>query len=162
MTYELTDKFLVKAALPEVWAFFSSVGNLKEITPKWMNFTVLTPGVEIKQDAVFEYTIGWMGVKMKWRTRIEVWEPRREFVDLQEKGPYALWRHTHSFREVEGGVECADRVEYRLPFGPIGRMTHAVMVRRQLQEIFEYRRKVIGEKLGWVREVEPVRIRPVA
>lgn len=165
VVYELTDKFVVRAKLPEVWGFFSSVENLAEITPKWMAFTVRTPEVVIEEGAVFDYTIRWgvggVRVPVKWRTRIILWEPRRMFVDLQVRGPYVLWHHQHSFREVEDGVECGDRVSYILPAGPVGRVVHAAVVRRQLREIFEYRRKVIGERLGWVREIEPVRIEPV-
>ena len=78
-------------------------------------------------------------------------------------GPYALWHHQHTFTPVEGGgVECFDRVIYRLPFGVLGRITHAAIVRRQLIEIFQFRRRVIGERLGWIRAIQeaPV-VRPL-
>ena len=52
-------------------------------------------------------------------------------------------------------------VLYRLPFGVVGRAAHALIVRRQLLEIFRYRRTVIGDNLGWVRAVRrEVEVRP--
>lgn len=147
--YELTDHFLVPATIERVWEFFSTAGNLPKITPPWLGFTITTPQpLIIQKDAVFDYTIRWMNVPVKWRTRIIEWEPPQRFVDMQERGPYGLWWHEHRFEPTGGGVLCWDRVLYRLPFGPLGRLTHAMVVRRQLIEIFRHRRDVIGRELG--------------
>lgn len=153
-TCELTDQFLVPATLERVWAFFSTAANLPKITPPWLNFTITTPDpLIIQKDAIFDYTIRWMGVSVKWRTRIVEWDAPNRFVDLQERGPYALWWHEHRFEEHDGGVMCWDRVLYRLPMGPIGHLTHALIVKRQLRQIFLHRRRVIGSALGGIEPV---------
>lgn len=155
-TYELTDQFLVPATLDRVWEFFSTAANLPRITPPWLGFTITTPEpLVIQQDAIFDYTIRWMGVPVKWRTRIIEWNPPNRFVDLQERGPYALWWHEHRFEPREGGVMCWDRVLYRLPLGLVGRLTHSVMVKRQLRQIFLHRRQVIGSALGGIEPACP-------
>ena len=82
---------------------------------------------------------------MRWRTAIERIEPERLFVDVQVSGPYRLWRHLHTFAEVPGGTEVRDRVEYALPFGPVGDVAHALFVRRSLREIFDFRQRVMAE-----------------
>ena len=67
------------------------------------------------------------------------------------KGPYILWHHTHTFEAGEperGGTLIRDQVRYRLPFGPVGVLMHALVVRRQLEGIFEYRRKRVVDLLG--------------
>ena len=160
MYYELTDRFEVKANLAETWRFFSTAENLPLITPPWLRFTVATPSpITIEQDTVLDYVVRPFGFPMKWKTRIIDWSPPRQFIDLQIKGPYTLWHHQHRFSELAGGTLCEDRVTYRLPMGPLGRIFHPVTVRRQLLEIFRFRRKVMAEKLGWVRAVqEDVRI----
>src|SRR5436190_12403212 len=152
MYYELTDRFVVAADPDQTWAFFSTADNLPLITPKWLGFTNrASQPVTIGPDALLDYTIRWMGLPIRWRTKIIEWSPPRQFIDLQVRGPYALWHHQHTFTPTAtGGVECADRVIYRLPGPLIGRVVHAMVVRRQLMEIFAYRRKVIGEHLGWV------------
>jgi ligand-binding SRPBCC domain-containing protein len=123
-----------------------------------------TPLPPIEQDAILDYTIRWMGVPVRWRTRIIDWSPPRQFIDLQIRGPYALWHHQHRFQPVAGGarVRCFDRVIYQLRVPLVRRVVHAAIVRKQLLEIFRYRRKVIGEHLGPLRAVqEGVEIRPL-
>ncbi len=69
------------------------------------------------------------------------------FQDAQERGPYRSWVHTHSFEEDAGGfgVTMRDRVEYALPLGVLGRVANALVVRKQLEEIFDYRYRAILE-----------------
>jgi ligand-binding SRPBCC domain-containing protein len=70
------------------------------------------------------------------------------FVDVQLDGPYRLWRHLHEFSDLDGGTLVRDRVEYELPFGPLGALAHALLVRRRLEAIFDHRARVIAELLA--------------
>ena len=164
--YELTDSFHVAADLQACWNFFGTAENLPLITPPWLEFTLAmpTPLPAIEQDATLDYTIRWAGVPVRWRTKIIDWSPPRQFVDLQIRGPYRLWHHQHRFEPSEDGqgVRCFDRVIYALPVPIVGRVVHATVVRRQLLEIFRYRRKVIGQNLGMSRVLQDdVEIRPL-
>ena len=160
MYYELTDEFTVRADAAATWDFFSRADNLPAITPPWLRFTVRTPGpVEMTDGTLLDYTIRWNGIPVKWRTRIIDWSPPRQFIDIQLRGPYALWHHQHVFEPVGDSTRCRDRVIYKLPAGPLGRMVHAGMVKRQLLGIFTFRREVIGQRLGWVRGTRDIRIR---
>jgi ligand-binding SRPBCC domain-containing protein len=88
------------------------------------------------------------GIPVTWTTEIlEVQEPHR-FVDVQARGPYRTWRHEHLFREVPGGVELEDRVEYALPWGALGEPMHVYIVRPRLGRIFEFRRRTVEEIFG--------------
>jgi len=163
MYYELTDHFIVKTDANATWDFFSRAENLPDITPPWLKFTIKTPApVIINADAVLDYTISWMGVPIGWRTRIIDWSPPHQFIDLQIKGPYTLWHHQHTFTPSAEGTVCTDRVIYKIPVPVMGRIMQALVIRNQLLTIFRYRRKVITERLGWVRAVQDdVQIRPL-
>lgn len=154
--YELTDQFAVSAPLERVWTFFADTQNLPKITPPWMRFTN-DPGnaAVVSHNLILKYTMYWGIVPIRWRTCIIEWEPMRRFVDLQEKGPYALWWHEHRFEQEAERVVCWDRVNYRLPMGPIGHWVHAMKVKQQLIDIFHYRRKVIGQLLGGLTIIQP-------
>lgn len=155
MYYELTDHFVVAASIEATWDFFSRADNLPKITPAWLKFEVRTPGpVEMRDGTLLDYTIRWMGIPVRWRTRIIDWSPPRQFIDLQLRGPYALWHHQHIFEPASDGTSCRDRVLYRLPGGPLGQIVHAAAVKRQLLHIFNHRRAVIAEHLGWLRAVQ--------
>jgi len=137
---------LVPRPRDEVFAFFADAFNLERITPELLKFRILTPApIETREGTLIDYQLKLYGFPVKWRTRIEVWEPNARFVDLQLSGPYRYWHHLHEFRDVVGGTEMVDRVDYELPFGPIGTLVRALFVRRSLQRIFDYRQQAIEE-----------------
>ena len=134
----------------QAFAFYADARNLGAITPPWLSFRVVTPApIEMGAGTVIDYRLRLHGVPVRWRTRIEVWEPPSRFVDVQVSGPYALWEHTHSFvPRGDRAVEIRDRVRYALPFGALGALSRALFVRRDLKRIFDYRRDAVAERLG--------------
>jgi len=147
--YVLERSQRVTTARAEVFAFFADAANLERMTPPQLGFTILTPQpIEMKKGAQIDYRIKLYGIPMKWKTVIEEYDPDDRFIDVQLKGPYAMWRHTHTFVDVEGGTQLGDRVVYELPFGPLGRVVHAAFVRRQLAQIFDHRERVMRELFG--------------
>ena len=77
--------------------------------------------------------------KATWVTEIKHVEFQKFFVDEQLYGPYSMWHHKHFFKEIEGGVEMTDIVDYVPPFGLLGRLVNPIIVKPKLVEIFEYR-----------------------
>jgi hypothetical protein len=138
----------VAAPRAEVFAFFSDPRNLARITPPWLRFRLVAAPAELAAGSRLEYRIRWTFLTLPWVTRITRWNPPGGFEDVEERGPYRTWIHAHRFTEGPGGVTMDDRVEYALPFGPLGRLVHALRVRRQLEEIFEYRRRAIDDIFG--------------
>lgn len=134
----------------QAFAFYADALNLEAITPPWLGFRVVTPGrIEMAAGTRIDYRLKLHGVPLRWRTRIEAWEPPLRFVDVQLSGPYSLWEHTHSFEpHGEMGVEIRDRVRYALPLGPLGALAHSLIVRRDLERIFDYRRDAVAARLG--------------
>ena len=126
------------------FSFFEDPRNLARITPAWLNFQIDTPFSGMRKGAVIDYRIRWMGLSLKWKTTITEYQPPHRFVDEQTCGPYALWRHEHLIEPVPGGARIADRVTYAMPVGALGELAHALVVRRQLEEIFNYRQKAVA------------------
>lgn len=135
-----TEQFLPRP-MNEVFAFFADAGNLERITPTFLRFRILTPSVEMREGALIDYSIRLRGVPIRWRTRITRWDPPHCFVDEQIRGPYRLWRHTHTFQPRDGGTICRDLVEYRTPFDAL---VHARLVRPDLERIFAFRAETMA------------------
>ena len=136
----------VAAPLAEVFAFFSRAENLQKITPPSLHFEITSLPSEMRAGALIDYKIRIRGLPVRWRTEIAEWKPPHSFVDVQLRGPYALWHHTHSFEALKDGTTLMrDRVVYRVPFGPLGLLVAPVFVTPEIGRIFAYRSKVIGE-----------------
>ena len=134
----------------EAWDFLSKPENLKTITPSYMGFDILS-GADRPMYAgqIIQYVVTpVLKIKTKWVTEITHMVDGSYFVDEQRFGPYALWHHKHFIKEIEGGVEMEDIIDYKVPFGIIGRLVHPILVKPKLQEIFEFRRKKLNELFG--------------
>jgi len=150
----------IEQPLERTFEFFAEAGNLEAITPPWLGFRIATPRpIAMGAGALIEYRLRLHGIPLRWKTRIETWEPPHRFVDAQLSGPYALWHHTHTFEaDGDGATLMHDRVRYRIRFGPLGRIALALFVRRDLERIFDFRREAIEGLLG----PDPRAVRPGA
>jgi ligand-binding SRPBCC domain-containing protein len=137
----------VAAPLEEVFAFFSRAENLERITPPTLRFRIQTPlPIELRAGALIDYKLSLRGIPIRWRTEIRDWNPPFSFVDVQLRGPYTLWHHTHTFSSLpDGSTLMKDKVRYQAPFGPLGLLVSPLFVRPEIERIFAHRTKVIEE-----------------
>jgi ligand-binding SRPBCC domain-containing protein len=133
---------------PQVFAFFADPANLARVSRPALRLRLLTPGVTVAAGAVLDFRIVWLGLPLRWRTYIREFDPPYRFVDVQVRGPWARWEHRHQFLEEEGGTWIEDRVTYRLPLGPLGRVLHTAVVDRQLRQAWAFRHARVAELLA--------------
>lgn len=146
MVHKIYREQQLNCDIEKAWEFFSSANNLAVITPKNMNFTVLTKleSDEIYEGMIIDYTVSpIMKVPMKWQTQITQVDFQRSFTDFQQKGPYKLWNHFHEFILNENGVLIKDTVTYELPMGFLGEIAHHLFVKSKLKNIFDFRYEVL-------------------
>lgn len=148
--YQLKALQRLPISKAEAWNFFSDPKNLQKITPGYMGFEIISGGDRpMFPGQIIQYLVSPVsGIKTKWVTEITHVKEGEYFVDEQRFGPYSLWHHKHFLKEIDGGVEMEDIIDYKLPFGILGRAVHPVLVRPKLEEIFEFRRKKLLEFFG--------------
>jgi ligand-binding SRPBCC domain-containing protein len=147
--WQLEQSQLVPQPREAVFAFFSDAHNLEKLTPGFLGFRILTPDpIEMREGTLIDYSLRLHGMRLRWTTRIECFEPPARFADLQLRGPYRHWRHLHEFEETRGGTRMRDVVDYELPLGPLGTVARALFVRKALRRIFDFRRAAIAEILS--------------
>jgi|SRR5689334_19160933 len=140
---------MVPRTLDEVFEFFSQAENLQQLTPPWLHFRILSVEPRpLQRGSVINYALRWRVFPMRWTSEIVEWEPPKRFVDVQRKGPYKSWHHEHRFEAVGEGTRITDEVRYELPLGVLGRVAHAVRVRRDVEAIFAYRRRAVEARFG--------------
>jgi ligand-binding SRPBCC domain-containing protein len=149
-THELHREQRLPGTPEEVFGFFADARNLEAITPPLLRFEVATPGdIEMRVGTLIQYRLRLHGIPVNWLTSIQAWDPPHRFVDQQIRGPYALWHHTHTFAPVgDGATLMTDTVHYALGFGALGEMAHRLLVRRDLEAIFDFRREAIAPLLA--------------
>lgn len=136
----------VAKPLKDVFRFFSDAGNLEAITPPALSFAIRSASDDVERGSTIAYELRLHGFPIRWKTMIAQWDPPSRFVDVQLRGPYRLWHHVHEFSERDGGVEVKDRVDYVLPFAPLGELASST-VARDIDEIFRFRRRAIAQTL---------------
>jgi ligand-binding SRPBCC domain-containing protein len=148
--YTLQSKQNLPITIETAWDFLSDPKNLKTITPDYMGF-IIKSGTDKSMFAgqIIQYIVTpVLGIPTKWVTEITHVEHQKYFVDEQRFGPYALWHHKHFLKEIPGGVEMEDIIDYKIPMGIIGQLVHPILVKPKLKEIFDYRRQKLIELFG--------------
>ena len=145
-----SNEFIVEHWLPlpldKVFSFFKEPKNLEQITPAYLNFKVVKQSTNvISEGTKINYRLSLHGFPMWWQSKIVDWNPNHKFSDTQTHGPYNHWYHTHEFEEKDGGTLIKDHVKYKLPFGIPGDCLAGSWVQKDLENIFDYRRKKIEE-----------------
>jgi len=148
--HHLEREQVIPADIGRVWEDFATPANLDEMTPPDMAFEIVCGGEErMHAGQLIEYRVevfpGW---KTRWLTVIRHVCEGQYFVDEQRTGPYSFWYHEHHFEPVTGGVRIKDHIAYQLPFGVLGEMLHALVIRPRLEAIFDFRCSKIEELFG--------------
>jgi ligand-binding SRPBCC domain-containing protein len=143
MMHTLTTSMSLPVARDQVFAFFADAANLERITPPELGFKMVTPGpLHLSAGARIDYRLRLFGIPFSWQSEIQRWDPPEVFVDVQQRGPYKHWVHTHRFREEQGATIIEDEVQYALPYAPLGELVYP-LVWLQLHRIFRYRQHAI-------------------
>jgi ligand-binding SRPBCC domain-containing protein len=129
--------------LDEVFAFFADAANLEALTPPWLHFRIRTPKpIAMRAGMLIDYSIRVHGIPISWQSEISIWEPPHRFVDIQRRGPYRRWAHTHGFAEAQGGTRVTDSVEFDVPFA----FAAGWFVKRDVEKIFAFRRQALRDR----------------
>lgn len=147
--YILERRQLIHTSLEEAWRFLESPANLNTITPADLRFQIISEVPdEMYNGLLIEYRIKipLFGTR-KWLAEIKHIRKLHSFVDEQREGPYSFWYHYHELQPAKSGTWIIDRVYYAIPFGPIGRILHFLIIRKTLRRIFDYRQNRLIEIL---------------
>ena len=148
--HKLCQSQEIQLPIEKAWEFFSNPENLNLITPPDLEFRITsgTPApMHEGQIITYKIKIAPM-IWNTWVTEIQDVTPMTQFVDEQRSGPYKFWRHLHQFEPMEGGTLIKDEVNYAMPFGLLGSLTHDLYVEKKLQRIFNYRKEILSKKFG--------------
>ncbi|NNF33132.1 MAG: SRPBCC family protein [Saprospiraceae bacterium] len=157
--YQLKRTQQLNTSIREAWDFFSSPENLKLITPDYLGFEItsdLGHGKMYTGQIITYHVRPIAGIKLNWATEITHVEEPYSFIDVQLEGPYKVWHHQHHFIENEEGVLMKDIVTYALPWYAFGGISNKLIVRKKLEEIFNYRYMAAEKQFNKKNKKNPI------
>ena len=149
--YQFTKTQKLPSTIDEIWDFISTPENLKEITPDYLGFedTSNNHGRKMYPGMIITHKVSPLfGIKMNWMTEITHVKEKEYFVDEQRVGPYKLWHHQHMIEPIQSGVLMTDTITYIPPFGFLGAIVNSLVIKKKLNEIFEYRVLALEKRFG--------------
>ncbi|WP_282039810.1 SRPBCC family protein [Saccharicrinis aurantiacus] len=147
--YQFKSSQYFNNSLDELWEFISNPRNLKTITPDYMGFDIQTEDLPEKmyEGMIIKYKVSpAFGIKTTWVTEITHVKHQHYFVDEQRIGPYKVWHHEHFLEPTGTGTIMRDIVSYQPPFGILGNLANAILIKRKLNEIFDYRSMALKKR----------------
>jgi ligand-binding SRPBCC domain-containing protein len=147
--------FEVHAPLSKVAAFHDDPASLIAITPPPVHVTVERFDAPVRAGSQVIFTLHVGPIRVKWAAVITEYQPQHYFRDVQARGPFGAWSHTHTFTTRLGVTIVNDRVEYQPPLGWFGKLIDPVVVRPSLIFLFWFRARKTRQLLeesgeGWV------------
>lgn len=73
------------------------------------------------------------GMRQRFTVKIAEMEPPHRYVDVLVKSAFRSMRHVHEFEARDGGTRMRDVLEWVSPFGVIGRIADALVVKSHLR-----------------------------
>ena len=149
--FQFNREQFIRTDLETIWDFASSPKNLKEITPDYMLFDITSKNLPEKMypGMIISYKVSPLfNIKMNWVTEITHIKDYHFFVDEQRLGPYKMWHHQHHFEKKDNGILMTDIVTYIPPFGFLGNIANSLFIKKQLNNIFDHRYKIMDKKFN--------------
>jgi ligand-binding SRPBCC domain-containing protein len=134
---------LIAAPPARVFAFHEAPDALTRLIPPWERARVVRGGGSLAPGAEVELQLRVGPLALTWLARHTLYQPGVLFQDVQLRGPFRRWVHTHrTLAAPGGGTLLVDEIEFELPFGPLGRLLGERAVRARLLRTFAFRHRV--------------------
>jgi ligand-binding SRPBCC domain-containing protein len=134
---------IIRAAPDRVFAFHELPDAILRLTPPWENAKIIQPPKNLEVGTRVIIAVKLFGIFTKqWVAEHTVYDPPREFEDVQISGPFAAWRHRHIVLPHAQGAVLRDEIEFEPPFWIFGRLAAPFAVLPKLEKMFEYRHAV--------------------
>jgi len=146
-----TDIFVFTSHFPcsakELYTWHSRAGALERLIPPWENTTVVSRQGGIAPGGRVEMRMHLGLIPYRWIAHHVEDKPGLMFRDIQKKGPFSSWSHSHIFTDTAGGALLEDRIEFSLPLHHLLPGFPKRHVHQILQKVFRYRHATLREDI---------------
>lgn len=139
----------IAASAEKVFRWHAEPDALPRLSPPWEPVELIEPAPGIRDGDRGALRVRMGPLRLRWEFEHRNYIEGRQFQDVQIRGPFKSWIHTHKFTP-DGEEFCwlEDRIEYELPFGAFGRWLGSGFARKKLERLFEYRHRITAEAMA--------------
>ena len=132
----------------DVFAWHERSGAFQRLTPPWEDVRVARAEGGIRDGAIVELVMKKGPIDLTWEIEHRDYVQNQQFVDVQRRGPFERWVHTHRFSgDDAGGTLMEDEIEWEPPMGMAGEFFAGPMVQRDLARGFAFRHRRLAHDL---------------
>ncbi|MEO6391626.1 MAG: SRPBCC family protein [Pyrinomonadaceae bacterium] len=137
---------VIRATPEVVFAFHELPDAFRRLMPPWEKGKIIQAAPDLRPGAQAIIETKVLGLlRFRWVAEHTRYDPPHLFEDIQIKGPFHAWRHTHFVKPHPDGALLRDQVEYQPPLGPLGRLMSPIIITPRLEKMFDYRHRVTRE-----------------
>jgi hypothetical protein len=131
----------------QLFGWHERPGAIVRLTPPWIDTTVESwQGIGDGHRAELKISKGPFTVK--WTAVHDEYVRGKKFIDYQESGPFQYWKHLHQFEPVgDDQSRLTDVIDYQVPAGALGERVAGGLVRRDIERMFAYRHRILGQDI---------------
>lgn len=148
----------IDASADDLFAWHARDGAFERLAPPWAPIELKKmEGIRDGQEAAFRIGVG--PLRVKWVAEHTDYVEGRQFKDVQKKGPFASWVHTHRMEpRSEDASTLHDHIDYELPLGGLGRAVADGQIRQQVEQQFAYRHRITRDDLACYQKYDGPRL----
>lgn len=158
--------FIHRSAFPvssdTLFAYHKRPGAFERLNPPWQPVKVMRAEGGIRDGATVSIRVPILGpLGFTWHLAHQNYIEGKQFQDVQVRGPFARWQHTHTISPHGTGSELVDQIEYQLPGGSAGDVVAKLYFQSELKKLFVYRHAVTANDLAVIAKypvTKPLRV----
>ena len=135
---KIIKKTLIKCTQEELFNFHLDSKNIAIITPKNTKVELLSDDTQTYEGKIVKIKTVKFFIPTYWEVQIEKLEKPNILIDVALKSPFKYWKHQHVFTKQGDFCELKDIIEYKLPFGILGKLVNPFL-RNDIISMFDYR-----------------------
>lgn len=117
-------------------------GAFERLSPPWQRLTLVKPSGPIQDGATLIFKLQQGPISLTWEALHDQCIPGQQFRDVQRRGPFKQWEHTHKFISTgDHASELRDELRFKLPFEPISAALSPLIKRLMLDPLFTFRHR---------------------
>lgn len=142
---KFTKSVIIKTDINKLFEFHRDTNNLNLISPKFIKSEInYITDIPLIKGSEISLKVKMFVLYNEWIVKISECNPPYLIKDLQVKGLFKHWHHSHKFEETKQGIKMTDEIEFLPPFGFMGYLA-LPFIYFSLYLMFNYRHKKTKE-----------------